>query len=282
MFIYGLYSTEDNVVRYIGKTKYVLSKRLREHINGALLRNCKTYKDNWIRSVYSNGYKVNIKLIEECDDSIWEDREKYWIKEYGNLTNLTSGGECGHGLLYNISYDEMKEYIRTFFPYITSKNLFYKHLDEIDSKYPRDPMEAYTIRGEWISWGDFLGTNRIQDNKKTEKYLQFNEAKRYINKHVRVKTSIEYKKYIKENNIDFLPNKPFRFYVKKGWKGWEDYLGVNKRYEITQELITRYLKMFFPNITGNYTFRKYKTSIHRAIHLGRIKNFDFSKLKNKK
>lgn len=81
MFIYGLYSTDDGVIKYIGKTKYMLSKRLREHINGALKRNCKTHKDNWIRNVYSNGYKIDIELIEKCDDSIWEEREKYWIKK---------------------------------------------------------------------------------------------------------------------------------------------------------------------------------------------------------
>ena len=92
MFIYGLYSTEDGVIKYVGKTKYMLSKRLREHINGALLRGCKTYKDNWIRNVYSNGFKVDIRLIEECGDSIWDEREKYWIKEYSGLTNLTDGG----------------------------------------------------------------------------------------------------------------------------------------------------------------------------------------------
>lgn len=280
MLIYGLYSTDDGVIKYIGKTKYMLSKRLREHINGALKRNCKTHKDNWIRNVYSNGYKIVIELIEKCDDSIWEEREKYWIKKYSNLTNLTDGGECGHGLLYNISYDETKKYIKTFFPHITSKNEFYKHLDEIDSKYPRNPREAYTIRGEWVSWGDFLGTNRIQDNKKTEKYLRFNDAKRYINKYIKAKTSVEYKKYIKEKHIDFLPNKPFRFYKDKGWNGWEDYLSIKKKYQITNDLIARYLKRFFPNVTGNYTFRKNKLKIHRSIHLGIIKNFDFKLLKN--
>jgi predicted GIY-YIG superfamily endonuclease len=37
MFIYGLYSTENSdKIRYIGKTKCSLSKRLNEHLNGAL------------------------------------------------------------------------------------------------------------------------------------------------------------------------------------------------------------------------------------------------------
>lgn len=280
MFIYALYSTENEIIRYVGKTKFVLSKRLREHINGALFRNGKTHKDNWIRNVYKNGFVVKIKLIEECDDSIWEKREKFWIDKYTNLTNLTEGGDGGHGILYNVSYEEMKKYIKTISPQIKSKNEFRKRLDELDSNYPRNPMETFKIRGEWVSWGDFLGTNRIQDNKKTEKYLSFNEAKKFINKHIKPKTSVEYKKYIDNNNIDFLPRKPFRYYNERGWNGWEDYLGVKKKYQITNDLIARYLKRFFPNVTGNYTFRKNKLKIHRSIHLGIIKNFDFKLLKN--
>lgn len=115
--------------------------------------------------------------------------------------------------------------------------------------------------------------------KKAEKYLSFNEAKKFINKHIKPKTSVEYKKYIDNNNIDFLPRKPFRYYNERGWNGWEDYLGVKKKYQITNDLIAKYLKRFFPNVTGNYTFRKNKLKIHRSIHLGIIKNFDFKLLK---
>lgn len=58
MFIYALYSTENEIIRYVGKTKFVLSKRFREHINGALFRNGKTHKDNWIRNVYKKWIKL--------------------------------------------------------------------------------------------------------------------------------------------------------------------------------------------------------------------------------
>ena len=128
--------------------------------------------------------------------------------------------------------------------------------------------------------GIFLEQTEFKTIKKTEKYLRFNDAKRYINKYIKAKTSVEYKKYIKDKHIDFLPNKPFRFYKDKGWNGWEDYLSIKKKYQITNDLIARYLKRFFPNVTGNYTFRKNKLKIHRSIHLGIIKNFDFKLLKN--
>lgn len=282
MFIYGLYSSKDDIIRYVGKTKYMLSKRLREHINGALLRNCKTHKDNWIRQTYNDGYNIEIKLIEECDDSIWEDREKFWISSIENLTNLTEGGEGGHGNLYNVTYEEMKKYISSYPIKISSIKEFREICKEFDTKYPRNPKEVFKLRGEWVSWGDFLGTNRIQDNKKVDKYLAFSKAKRYVNTFIKAKTSVEYRAYIDKNNVDFLPRKPFRFYKNKGWKGWEDYLGTQKKYFISDDLICRYLHRFFPKVSGNWTFRKHKNKIHRAINLGRIRNFNFELLKKDK
>ena len=283
MFIYGLYSTEDDIIRYVGKTKYMLHKRLMEHINGALIRNCKTYKDNWIRSVYNKGYVVDIKLIEECDDSIWEEREKYWIKEYANLTNLTEGGEGGHGNLYDVSYEEMKEYIKEFFPQVDSKNKFYKCINKIDYKYPKNPREVYSIRGEWISWGDFLGTNRIQDNLKAIKYLSYKEAKKFL-KNKGIKHITDYQKYIKDNKIDFLPYKPDRFYSNKnrGWESWLDYLGLKKRYDISEELIYRYLRRYYPHVKSSYSFRRNKKNIHHSINTNMIRGFNFDRLRNLK
>lgn len=75
MFIYGLFSTEDNVIRYVGQTRKALKERLREHVNGALKRNGKTYKDNWIRKCYKEGFEVNIKEIEKVDSDIVDERE---------------------------------------------------------------------------------------------------------------------------------------------------------------------------------------------------------------
>ncbi len=283
MYIYGLYSTEnEELIRYVGKTKYMLSKRLREHINGALLRGCKTHKDEWIRNVYKKGYEVKIRIIEECDNSIWEEREKYWIRNMPSLTNLTEGGDGGHGNLYNVSYDEMKMYIQSYYIRINSKKSFIKESANFDKKYPKNPEEVFKLRGEWISWGDFLGTKKIQDNKVAHSnYISFKEAKKYVNTHIKPKTSVEYRKYIDENEVIFLPRKPFRFYSKNGWNGWGYFLGIYKPYKITNELIARYLTIFHPCITGNWTFRKYRDKVHRAIHLGLIKTFDFNLLKNK-
>jgi hypothetical protein len=31
--------------------------------------------------------------LELCNENNWIEREKYWIKQYNNLTNLTTGGD---------------------------------------------------------------------------------------------------------------------------------------------------------------------------------------------
>lgn len=93
-FIYGLFSTKDGVIRYIGQTKSIRS-RLSSHKYDALKRKSKNHKCNWIRSVYESNYEIDIKVIEECDDGNVDEKEIYWInklKSCNKLTNELKGG----------------------------------------------------------------------------------------------------------------------------------------------------------------------------------------------
>lgn len=89
--IYAL--TDDETVRYIGVTSRELSQRLYQHVWDG--KNKKgSHKIHWIKSLLNNNKKPSIKLIEECTEENWQEREKYWIKYYNNLTNTSEGG-CG-------------------------------------------------------------------------------------------------------------------------------------------------------------------------------------------
>lgn len=94
--IYGLYDPTDTSesIRYVGKTIQNLGKRLQGHIDESIKNNPSTYKKNWINSLLNRGIRPKIKLIEVCEESNWEQRERYWIANIHNLTNLTLGGEC--------------------------------------------------------------------------------------------------------------------------------------------------------------------------------------------
>ncbi len=281
--IYGLYSTKNpDLIRYVGKTKYHLKKRLTEHVNGAVKRNGTTHKDKWIRKEISNGNKIGIKLLEEVDDNEWEDAEKRHIKEVENLTNITEGGESGHGIKYTLSYEDAKKWLMVNLS-ISSIREFRENTQNLPDFFPKNPKEHFKITGEWKNWGDFLGTNRIQDNKKAENYLSYSKARRWLKiNSPKIKSSTEYKTFVSAKKISFLPTRPDRYYANKGWLGWGDFLDVKKRYEINTELLGRYFNRFFPKITGIWTFEKNHDKVCKAIKSSHAAKINWIHLKHRK
>lgn len=100
--IYKLIDPFTSEIRYIGKTKRKLVKRLWEHINAAKYgTNKKSYKENWIRKVLKNGGKPHIELIKEVSEFSWEKEEINQIASHRKkhpLTNIADGGRDGGGL----------------------------------------------------------------------------------------------------------------------------------------------------------------------------------------
>jgi hypothetical protein len=95
IYIYGLKDPETNEIRYVGKTTNI-NTRLKAHITRS--RYNKYHSARWIQSLIKKGLKPVIELIEECTESNWIEREKYWIAHYRelfDLTNVLDGGEGG-------------------------------------------------------------------------------------------------------------------------------------------------------------------------------------------
>ena len=103
-YIYKIYNDINDKI-YIGKTNYLLEKRFQEHI-----RDSRKNQEN--RPLYNamNKYGIEhfkIEQIEECDEQVVDDREKYWIEflqtfKYGY--NATLGGEGKAYLDYELIY----------------------------------------------------------------------------------------------------------------------------------------------------------------------------------
>lgn len=97
-------SNPDNI-RYIGKTKESLKKRLAGHITLAksnlLKRYSHNYTSNWINKELSLNNTIIIKELDETSDLDWEYLERYWISQFKHwgfsLTNLTKGGDGNKG-----------------------------------------------------------------------------------------------------------------------------------------------------------------------------------------
>lgn len=100
IYIYKLIDPRTNEIKYIGKTKNSLIKRLYEHLTKRNLKPI-THKNNWIKNLLNENLKPIIELIEVCDSDNWTERETYYIKQLReqdvNLTNLTDGGDGALG-----------------------------------------------------------------------------------------------------------------------------------------------------------------------------------------
>ncbi len=97
--VYGLASSENGKIRYVGQTTQLLHKRFDSHLNFPKNRR-HVYVNKWIASVIRKKFNVICFPIE--NDAVYSDAEKRWIAWYrshgARLVNLTDGGEGIYGL----------------------------------------------------------------------------------------------------------------------------------------------------------------------------------------
>lgn len=129
--IYCLYNPYDCKIRYIGRTKSSLNKRLSQHICKSKNNYSNSYKENWIRNLLKNGIKPKIRLLVELNCS-WEEShiyEKSLIEKYLVKHSLVNGVDAGPGnLIKNINIDNeliRKQKIKEYFNKEENKKNFY-------------------------------------------------------------------------------------------------------------------------------------------------------------
>lgn len=92
-YIYILIDPRDNRIRYVGQTSNI-KLRYQKHCKRQQQKN---HRGNWLSLLHSLDLKPIMEVIEECSESVWADRETYWIKYYRelgcDLVNATDGGE---------------------------------------------------------------------------------------------------------------------------------------------------------------------------------------------
>lgn len=107
--IYVLKHPDTLEIRYVGKTVRSLSRRLGNHIANAKGNKHNKHLSNWIISILNDNKRPIIELLEECEYSVWQEREKFWISQFPNLINLTEGGDGCLGFIHD---DSTKEKLR--------------------------------------------------------------------------------------------------------------------------------------------------------------------------
>lgn len=119
VIIYALIDPITLKVRYIGRTKNSLEKRLGEHISKSKLNYNNTHKANWIKSLLSHNLKPIIRKL--CIVEGWADSyniERLLINKYKNrLLNHNDRGEGGlntqvTAIMKNKISNKLKEYFK--------------------------------------------------------------------------------------------------------------------------------------------------------------------------
>lgn len=224
-FIYALIEEGCDIIKYIGKSNHP-KRRVQQHICDSINR--KTPKDYWIQSVLNRSKKIDFIILEEVKYKHWPEREVYWIDKYKEqIKNCCEGGRGGRPVKYSMSYEDAKKWIKDNFNEINSQTNWFKNINNLPSFISPYPADTYAHRG-WVSWGDWLNTNKISDKELSKKYVTYEESKVYIKK-LKLNSKKDWKNFSK--SIDFpthIPRKPDRFYKTRGWIDWYDFLGKTK------------------------------------------------------
>lgn len=116
-YIYKI-TNQINGKIYIGKTLKTIPERWKNHLKSLKRRECEK------RPLYDamNKYGVEnftIEEVEKCSPDILNDREVYWIEQYGSFKNgynATKGGDGKHYIDYDLvisTYKQLENTVET-------------------------------------------------------------------------------------------------------------------------------------------------------------------------
>jgi len=164
VYIYTLSHPITNEVRYVGKTINI-KRRYKQH----LYDKRKTYKANWVRSLKNNGLKPILTIVEECENN-WQDRERFWISKFDNLTNFSLGGGVDY---VRVTSEETKEKIRQA---NLGKKLSDKHKENLKHKSRKRKISVLGVIYESVidaSRKTGYAESTIYDRAKNEKFNDY-------------------------------------------------------------------------------------------------------------
>ena len=156
-------------------------------------------------------------------------RDPYFYKGKGfiSIGDLLGTGVVAPQNKEWCTYDEAKACLSTLdSPPASGSDYLQKYTSGLIPKtLPKYPESTYRNKG-WKSWGDFLGSGLVANQKMT--FASYDEAKLIIQSiDVRPTSSSEYKRLAKAKSLPaLLPSNAPHVYKNKGWAGWGDYLGT--------------------------------------------------------
>lgn len=166
-----------------------------------------------------------------CPSNIPHSPEYYyknggWIS-WGDFLGTTPGHKKSDWM----PYKEAETFVHTLG--LTSARAWdmYCKTHTLPFNLPQYPQNIYEGKG-WVSWGKWLGTERIADNLR--KYLPFHKARSIVHS-LKFERMCEYRKWWKTNKPINIPAAPWKTYKERGYKNSYDWLGTIRK----QVLIAR-------------------------------------------
>ncbi len=151
-------------------------------------------------------------------------------KTYKNNGWISWGEFLGNGntsdnLREYLTYEDAKKY--THLLNIKSNREWNKYCKKglLPDNIPTCVDRTYKNKG-WVSWGDFLGTNRIAEKNRI--FVSYEDCKKYAyNLNITSQKMWNIHCSSKKNPSN-IPSTPNLIYKNKGWVSWGDFFGTNR------------------------------------------------------
>jgi hypothetical protein len=236
----------DKFIKYEDLKRYVRENNIRK-------------KDEYLSHVSNNfiidGINIPYNPSAFYSKEIWEGwsiflRDEVYKKKY-------------NGTYY--SYKECKEAVRQY--NFLSKSDYFRRIKDIiklDIKIPYDPRSVY--KEEWEGWVHFLDTDNSVDQ--IENLVDFEIAREY-SRSLNFKFQKQWYKIKFRDLPKGMTKKPEKLYKGKGWIDWNDFLGIDKKTQMSYGEVL--IADFFDRNEIKYIYNK---SLKDCISSSKLR-FDF-------
>jgi superfamily II DNA/RNA helicase len=246
----------DEARRYVRALKLSSPSDWVKFIKKVDIKNNKLLPDN-IPTSPSNIYKNEgwkdiydwLGIVKEADLNVktkWDDKKEQKIEKVKTETNSKND--------QYLPFGEAREFVRSL--NLKSRDEWKSYIknvkegkENIPQNIPMNPHIVYQNSG-WININDWIKSKQESEHKETTssnmKYLPFEEAKvfMYSLKLTSIEDWIKYKKGELEGydpKPENIPEKPQKIYKNKGWKDFENWIGLDKIKQEYFEKLTEYI-----------------------------------------